>query len=184
MTTPLESPRLLLTHPSEADIDRLFDIYGDPATNTFNPAGPMKDRREAEARMQRWLDHRQQHGFCTWSIRLKRQPDAIIGFGGLHWGLFGTQTHPNLGYRFATSAWGQGLATEFARYALKYGFTLYRLAEIRATVREPHQASRRVLEKIGMHEVARQADPRPGIADSIIYRIEHDAWIDRDHLSA
>ncbi|MCD8672342.1 GNAT family N-acetyltransferase, partial [Klebsiella pneumoniae] len=35
--------RLYLRRVNASDIDDLFRIYGDPATNTFNPAGPYPD---------------------------------------------------------------------------------------------------------------------------------------------
>ncbi|HGY3899768.1 TPA: GNAT family N-acetyltransferase, partial [Klebsiella aerogenes] len=36
----LQSTRLYLRPVTKFDLDDLFRIYGDPATNTFNPAGP------------------------------------------------------------------------------------------------------------------------------------------------
>ncbi|RBB92607.1 GNAT family N-acetyltransferase, partial [Pseudomonas sp. MWU12-2115] len=36
----LEMERLLLRAVMEADVHALFDIYGDPATNLYNPNGP------------------------------------------------------------------------------------------------------------------------------------------------
>ncbi|HEN1476636.1 TPA: GNAT family N-acetyltransferase [Klebsiella pneumoniae] len=52
----------------------------------------------------------------------------------------------NLGYRLSTEAWGKGLATEFAIYAIKFGFDVIKLTEISAVVRENHLASQKVLQ--------------------------------------
>ena len=165
-----QSPRLILRKPGRQDVDALFEIFGDPRTNTFNPAGPYRKRTDAEAVMERWLAHWALHGFGDWAICLKTAPADIIGFGGLSYSMFGKYEKINLGYRFATRAWGQGIATEFAETAVHAGFRTLRLLEILASVRENHVASRRVLEKTGL----RQIEVVPGVhsvAASIIYGI-------------
>ena len=44
----LISERLVLRPVSVQDRDMLMRIYGDPATNTFNPAGPLANLDEAQ----------------------------------------------------------------------------------------------------------------------------------------
>ncbi|EIV9677757.1 aldo/keto reductase [Klebsiella pneumoniae] len=66
-----------------SDLNDLFKIYGDPATNTFNPAGPYPNIDHAKMVMNRWLDHWQTHSFGNWAISLLTNPEKIIGFGGL-----------------------------------------------------------------------------------------------------
>ncbi|WP_239685789.1 GNAT family N-acetyltransferase, partial [Enterobacter roggenkampii] len=44
----LHPTRLYLRPVTESDLDDLFRIYGDPATNTFNPAGPYPDIKHAK----------------------------------------------------------------------------------------------------------------------------------------
>ena len=39
----LQTERLILRPVAATDLDALYRIYGDPATNTFNPAGPHPD---------------------------------------------------------------------------------------------------------------------------------------------
>jgi RimJ/RimL family protein N-acetyltransferase len=46
--------------------------------------------------------------------------------------------------------WGQGLATEGARAALRYGFEVVGLERIISTARADNAASRRVMEKCGL----------------------------------
>ncbi|NKI70616.1 GNAT family N-acetyltransferase [Collimonas pratensis] len=173
--TIIYSARLALRRPSSQDIAALFSIYGDPATNTFNPAGPYQNVVEAEATMERWLRQWQQHGFGQWAVSLKEDEERIIGFGGLTYALFGQQEKVNLGYRFATVAWGQGLATELSATALKFGFGTLELEEIWALVRETHQASRRVLEKVGLIQIDKVAEPLGG-AGSVIYALRRDDY--------
>lgn len=169
--TILYSARLALRRPTSQDIAALFRIYGDPATNTFNPAGPYKTVAVAEAAMERTLSQWEQHGFGQWAVSLKDDAEQVIGFGGLRHALFGQQEKVNLGFRFSTAVWGQGLATELSAKALELGFLTLQLEEIWAMVREPHQASRRVLEKVGLQQVDKVAEPLGG-AGSIIYAIK------------
>jgi RimJ/RimL family protein N-acetyltransferase len=75
----------------------------------------------------------------------------------------------NLGYRFATAAWGRGYATELGLAALAFGFDEHRCDEIFGLVRPQHAASIRVLEKIGMTRFA-TLDDVPGQAPSLVYR--------------
>lgn len=168
--TILYSARLALRRPASQDIAALFSIYGDPATNTFNPAGPYQTVAAAEATMGRWLAQWQQHGYGQWALSLREDPGQVIGFGGLTHALFGQQGKVNLGYRFATQVWGQGFATELSAKALEFGFGTLDLEEIWAMVREPHQASRRVLEKVGLRQVDKVAEPLGG-AGSIVYAL-------------
>jgi Acetyltransferases, including N-acetylases of ribosomal proteins len=117
------------------------------------------------------------NGFGNWAISLHENPEIIIGFGGLSILRYADIAINNLGYRFATQAWGQGLATEFSAYAVKYGFENIRLPEISAVVRANHLASRKVLEKTGLKYI-RDIDDVKGAAPSLLYSLMRDEWRD------
>jgi RimJ/RimL family protein N-acetyltransferase len=53
-------------------------------------------------------------------------------------------------YALAKRYWGKGLATEGARASLRYGFEHLKLKRIMAAALVDNNASRRVLEKIGL----------------------------------
>lgn len=174
----LQSERLLLRPVLPADEADLFRIYGDPATNTFNPAGPLRDRQQAHDVLQAWLQGWQDDGFGRWAIARQAHPDKPIGFGGLSLLLHDERRMNNLGYRFETAAWGQGYATEFARFTVVYGFTALGLSTIEARVRKHHQASIKVLEKAGLHYVSEIQD----VADappSRLYALSQAEWLAR-----
>jgi len=118
----LKTKRLYLRPVMPADTADLFKIYGDPATNMFNPAGSHPDVHHAERVMKRWIDHWEINGFGNWAISLLDSPEKIIGFGGLSISSYADIFINNLGYRFATEAWGKGLATEFSIGLIEYGF--------------------------------------------------------------
>ncbi|HDX4047948.1 TPA: GNAT family N-acetyltransferase [Enterobacter soli] len=173
---PVEMKRLCLRPVVASDADALFRIYGDPATNTFNPSGPYPDLHHAETVLERWIRHREQHGFGNWAISLLDTPTSIIGFGGLSILSYDGITINNLGYRFATEAWGKGLATEFAEGALKYGFNALKLPEIAAVVRGNHLASQKVLEKSGLKYIREIHDVK-NAPPSLLYSISQQAWL-------
>ena len=158
------------------DLNDLFKIYGDPATNTFNPAGPYPNIDHAKMVMNRWLDHWQTHSFGNWAISLLTNPEKIIGFGGLGIRNYDDIVINNLGYRLSTEAWGKGLATEFAIYAIKFGFDVIKLTEISAVVRENHLASQKVLQKSGLRYVKEIHDVKDA-PPSLLYSISVDEWL-------
>lgn len=163
------SARLRLRRPAEDDLARLFAIYGDAATNAFNPAGPLPDLERAHALLAGWLAQWRAHGLGPWAIATRADPDHVIGFGGISLHPYLRQQRVNLGYRFAVPAWGQGYATELGMAALAFGFDEHRCDEIFGLVRPSHAASIRVLEKIGM-QLADTLDDVPGQAPSLVYR--------------
>lgn len=171
----VETNRLHLRPVITSDVTDLFNIYGDPATNTFNPAGPYPDIDHAKTVMDRWLAHWQNHGFGNWAISLLASPEKIIGFGGLSILRYGDITINNLGYRFATEVWGKGLATEFSACALKYGFEVIKLVEVSAVVRSNHLASQKVLEKTGL-KYDREIHDVKNEPPSLLYTLSLNEW--------
>ncbi|MCW0347346.1 hypothetical protein NB701_000708 [Pantoea ananatis] len=167
----LQTPRLLLRAMRPSDDKDLFRIYGDPATNTFNPAGPYPDLAHAQKVLADRLRSCQRYGYDSWAIATQGAPDTLIGFGGLSVRLYGDETINNLGYRFATSAWGKGYATELSRFALEYGFRELGLDTISARVRRHHQASIHVLEKPGCDLLMR----------FMMWIMRRPAWFMRSH---
>lgn len=132
------------------DAHDLFRIYGDPATNIFNPAGPYPDLAFARTRLSKWLEGWHLHGIGEMAIFDKAKPQDIIGFGGISARPLEEKLTWNLGYRFATNAWGKGLATEFCERLLEYAFDESQLDKVTAVVRPNHLASQRVLMKVGL----------------------------------
>jgi RimJ/RimL family protein N-acetyltransferase len=145
--------RLILRRPTSEDLVSLFSIYGDPATNQFNPSGPLTDINQAQSLLEAWMKHWITKGYGQWTIRTREAPEIVIGFGGIDTRKYLDVDRLNLGYRFAVPAWGRGYATELSEAALDFGFVELEIPEIFAVVRPNHLASIRVLEKIGMQRI-------------------------------
>ena len=158
-----------------ADAPRLFAIYGDPATNQFNPAGPCPDIDHARTLLNKWLSHWQQHGFGMWAIAQHDDTANLLGFGGISIAGYGGVSVNNLGFRFATFAWGKGLATEFAIAAVRYGFMEIGLTTISAKVRPAHLASQKVLLNSGLHFVSTLQDVDSG-PPGLCYQLSRAQW--------
>jgi RimJ/RimL family protein N-acetyltransferase len=156
--------RLILRPPVRDDLARLLQIYGDQATNQFNPSGPLRSISQASALLERWLSHWATVGYGQWAI----EPDHVIGFGGIDTRAYLDEERMNLGYRFGVEAWGQGYATELGHAALAYGFEALCAPAIFAVVRPAHAASIRVLRKVGMLHTG-DLDDVPGGAPSWVF---------------
>ena len=166
-----ETERLTLRIPNTEDAACVFRIYGDPVTNQFNPAGPHADQSVSNHVLDTWIEHWETHGFGLWAIADKTAPQQVIGFGGLSWlDKDGLGTVLNLGYRFAPSAWGQGLATELGRGAIDYAQQYLEVDALYGLVRNNHEKSIRVLEKPGFEHFDHLHDV-PGASPSLVLRL-------------
>ncbi|MFJ3486824.1 GNAT family N-acetyltransferase [Pseudomonas sp. NPDC090202] len=161
---------LIYRPPQMSDLARLFDIYSDPQTQRFNPAGPLTEVAQAEALLCGWIEHWRQHGYGWWAVAERDRPDHLIGFGGVgHYDYLG-ESRVNLGYRFATEAWGKGHGTALGKAALSCAFNTPGIERVWALVRPDHVASIRVLEKIGMQRCG-LLDDVPGKPASLVFEI-------------
>jgi ribosomal-protein-alanine N-acetyltransferase len=85
----------------------------------------------------------------------------------------------DLGYELAPQHWGRGYATEAARAMLEFAFVELRLHRVWAECVPENHASRRVLEKLGMHCEGRLRQTRwyKGCWwDTLLYGILEDEW--------
>lgn len=161
--------RLIFRPVKAEDLVRLFAINGDPATNQFNPAGPLSDVHQAASVLDEWMSHWEKNGYGQWAIATRASADYVIGFGGIALRNYLDVERLNLGYRFDVSVWGKGYATELGRAALEYSFDELGMQDVFALVRPAHLASISVLEKIGMQRVD-ALDDVPGQPPSHVYK--------------
>ena len=130
----------------DADREPFARMNGDPRVMEFFPA--CLSRTESDALMDRAQAHLEKHGFTFFAAELRSSGD-FIGFVGLAF-------EPNfvkgveIGWRLAAEYWNQGLATEGARAALRFGFEELHIEEIVAFTAVANTRSRRVMEKLGM----------------------------------
>ena len=96
---------------------------------------------------------------------VRRSDDAVIGdIGGV---LEGGDTM-TVGYDVASSAEGQGYATEALRGFIGYLFTLPYVRRVQADTLKTHNASRRVMEKAGMTFVREGTGEEGGVQVELV----------------
>lgn len=163
----LETERLIVRELEAGDIDALHAITGDPAVVRYVGDGQPLPREGNE----KWIAVSQNNyrtkGYGASAIILKANGE-FIGYGGIiHAAEHDLQ--PELIYGFKPAYWGQGLATEFGRAMIEYGFEQHKLPYIIATIDPENTASRHVAEKIGMtHDHTETYDDGESVAWYIV----------------
>lgn len=156
----IETPRLVLRHWTGDETDRaaFHRLNSDEQVMRFFPY--RLSRELSDARLDAVIAKAEADGF-GWGTACLRETGAPIAFLGLaRTSLamkFGDAVE--IGWRFLPEAWRKGLATEAGKALLRHGFSDLRLAEIIAVAAEANNASRRVMERIGMvHDPERDFD--------------------------
>lgn len=109
-----------------------------------------------------------------WSLRLKGQPDALIGV--IHLAL---DSEKNRGFWLAPEWQGHGYMTEATEAVTAYWFTQLKQKTLRTIKCAENIGSRRISERTGMHLVGRTKVRYVGgdIKDADIWEISRDEWV-------
>jgi RimJ/RimL family protein N-acetyltransferase len=144
----LTTERLVLRPPTLDDLPVWHAIYLDAEEVWYGAARSSLD--ENREKLTRQVAHFEQHGFGMCAVDLVASGETI-GSAGLQHLEGGPEIE--VGYRYLKAHWGQGYATESARASIAYGFDELGLDRVVAVALETNVASRRVLEKCGLHEI-------------------------------
>lgn len=145
----LQTARLSLRRPTEADIDAILAIHSDPGTCLHNPSDALSRLDEAEALYRRWNDQWHSYGYGYWVVRRHRSA-LQLGFCGIKPMELHGRKVLNLFYRFATSTWGQGFAGEAATAVTAWASRHAPDIPLIARVRPANVASQRVAARAGL----------------------------------
>lgn len=181
----LETKRLILRSLQMTDLDSMAAIDADPKVCEFLPA--LGTRDNTAANIQRIISHEQQKGYSLYAVELKTTHE-MIGWIGLLTPSFEAHFTPavEIGWRLASQHWNQGYATEGAKAVLDYALTTLGLEEIVSFTVKNNLASRRVMEKIGLHRAPKDDfnHPRlPGhkLEKHVLYRLTRSEYLSRQH---
>ena len=149
-----ETERLSFRPHILADLDAYCAMEADPDFRKYVGGRP-RPREEAEARFMKNLDH-VSDGLSMWATIYKPE-NKYIGRCGVYPN-FNTDGQPipgeaALGLYLDKAYWNQGLATEAGRAFIEYGFKQFNLDKIVTTIRVGHDASVKVITKIGLQLV-------------------------------
>ena len=123
------------------------EVFADDEVMRYLPAGRAVPVEHARGVFERFEAHRVQHGFAPWAAT-RREDGVLLGHCGL-------RQVPEAGevevlYALGREHWGQGLATEGAGAALRFGFEVLGFDRIVAYAVPENAASRRVMEHCGL----------------------------------
>ncbi len=145
---PIETDRRILREFTENDVAAFFEMGNNPLVTRYTGDPGFKNLDDALTCLRdRPLADYQRHGYGRWAVVLKAT-GQVIGFSGLKY-LDDLQA-VDIGYRLLPAFWGQGLATEAAAPAIRYGFETLHLNEIIGLVDPDNVASVKVLKKLGL----------------------------------
>jgi len=143
----LATKRLRLQPWREEDWLQLKPIAQDPEVVRYISNGQPWPEDRIRGFVARQITSYDARGFCFWRL-LPKGSDEAIGFCGLQ-ELEGT-SEIEIGWWLARAWWGQGLATEAAREALRDAFTRIRLKRVVSIAQPENRASIHIMEKLGM----------------------------------
>ena len=143
----LETPRLILRGFTPEDLEPMAAILAERDTVRYFPRSEPWPREVVRKWLAAQHDHWQQLGYGWWALE-RRDTAEVIGWCGV--GFLEDTNETEVLYLLGKAHWGQGLATEAARFSLRYAFDNLRLRMIVGIVHPDNRGSRHVLEKIGL----------------------------------
>lgn len=171
----LHTERLLLRRPTLADLDGFAMMNADPEVMRYIGAGRTRTRAETRTGLDHLAADWDRKGYGLFSVELSHPPAPASGVpGGVASNFLGwvTLTEPlylpqvlpsvEIGWRFLRARWGHGYATEAAQATLRFAFEDRGFDHL-VSIRHPgNDASRRVMEKIGLDYARETTVPATG----------------------
>ncbi|OFN34254.1 MULTISPECIES: GNAT family N-acetyltransferase [unclassified Corynebacterium] len=162
----LQTPRLSLSVPTDADIDAIFAIHSDARTYEHRPELAMKTRDEAVELARSWQENwrDKQLGYYVVSTL----DGTTIGFTGVRHSEEAGEEVLNLYYRFAPESQGRGYAKEAAAAAIASARERFPQLPVVAIIDPTNEASIALALKLGLQHV-----PGAGVPDDYeVYRLD------------
>ncbi|OQR65778.1 GNAT family N-acetyltransferase [Streptomyces maremycinicus] len=159
----LETPRLILRRWREEDIAPMAAVNADPEVMRWIRDGSVRDDQQTRRGIQAWESEWDARGFGLFAVQV-RSTGELAGFTGLAVPEFLPEVLPavEVGWRLGRSHWGQGLATEAAAAAVRFGFEERGLERIVSIAQVGNDASERIMTKLGMHRALETVSPVGG----------------------
>ncbi|MFH8370676.1 GNAT family N-acetyltransferase [Streptomyces sp. NPDC018031] len=156
----LETPRLILRRWREEDVAPMAAVHADPEVMRWIRDGSVRDEQRTRDGIQAWEGEWESRGFGLFAVEI-RSTGELAGFAGLAVPDYLPEVLPavEVGWRLGRSHWGQGLATEAAVAAVRFGFEERGLERIVSIIQVGNDASERIATKLGMHPVRETVHP-------------------------
>jgi RimJ/RimL family protein N-acetyltransferase len=175
-TIEIETARLILRAPALGDAPVMAALANNAAVATMTARMPFPySRGDAEAFVRASEEDRRLGRGIALSI-LDRSDGQFTGCVGLN---LTCPEAAEIGYWVGMPHWGQGIATEAARALIDHAFETTRITAVVGSCRVINEASRRVLEKCGLHYVTSglaSAPARGGALPVDRFRLSRRDW--------
>ncbi len=172
MKTLIETDRLFIRKITLDDCRELFELHSDFEVQKYTGEPAVESMNAVKDSIQKnTLKDYKKYGYGRWALILK-DTSQFIGWAGLKY--LPEFQKVDLGYRLKQVHWGKGYATEASKAIVEYGFNTLSLKEIIAIAVPEHNASIRVMEKVGMN-YDKHAPYEEGEEDAIWYKIQKSA---------
>jgi [ribosomal protein S5]-alanine N-acetyltransferase len=156
----IETARTILSPWRPEDWLHFRPIATDPLVMRYIAEGkPWPDER-IQSFVARQITNYGSRAFCLWKMTSRDSlgpPKKLMGFCGIQPWLDTAEIE--IGWWLTQAFWGQGIATECARAAMRDAFERVGLKRVIAVAQPANRASTRIMEKIGM-TYERDAAPR------------------------
>lgn len=145
----IETDRLILRAWRDADRAPFHAMGNDPQVMEY--LGPFQTRAETDAAIDRQNGGIARLGHGFWAVE-RRADGAFLGFCGIKQGPDATpiQGEIEIGWRLATTFWGQGYAREAAQASLDWGWEHLDVPGIAAITTVNNVRSAGLMERLGM----------------------------------
>jgi RimJ/RimL family protein N-acetyltransferase len=176
---PLETPRLLLRRWRADDVAPMAAINADPEVMRWISDGSTTDEQRTRAGIERCEKEWDRLGFGLFAVEVRKSAE-LAGFAGLSIPAFLPEVMPavEIGWRLGRPFWGQGIATEAARAALRFGLVDRGLERIVSIARVGNGASTRIMDKLGMSPERETVHPTCG-RRTVVYEITRAGFLGR-----
>ncbi len=155
----LESASLVLEPLASSDYPWLCTLYADPEVMRYIGTGP-RTERQCRANLDALAAQGERLGFGYWVVRDRATGEPL---GGAMLMVRQEGSPVEIGFLFARSSWGRGVATEAARMLVAHALGTLRLRELHAFIDPANAASGAVLRKAGFSDVGLVKGPYGGI---------------------
>lgn len=177
MLPVLDTPRLRLRAPVDADVSALFAIFKDPETMRYWSRLAMTDVAEAEALLRDITCLAKAETLFQWGIA-RREDDQVIGTCTL-FHIEREHRRAELGYILRRDHWGHGFANEALTALVNHAFGTLGLHRVEADIDPRNAGSIRLVERLGFKLEGRLRENyfvADEIQDSLIYGLLAPEW--------
>lgn len=145
----LETERLVMRDWRERDLDDFHRLHID--SEVMATLGPLKTREETAGLIADLQARSARNGGYTYWPLVRREDQRVIGFCGLDRGYEGSIVGElEIGWRIASDCWRRGYAAEAAQACLAWADTNFPGERVVAITARSNQASRGLMERLGM----------------------------------